>query len=75
VKIEFTNNAVARMQDRGIAEADIQAALDAPDHLGPCFEKRWHARKTLNGKTLEVLFSRHRSYSQVITAYWQDAAA
>jgi hypothetical protein len=75
VKIEFTNNAVARMQDRGIAEADIQAALDAPDHLGPCFEKRWHARKTLNGRTLEVLFSRHRSYSQVITAYWQDAAS
>jgi hypothetical protein len=75
VKIEFTNNAVTRMQDRGIAEADIQAALDAPDHLGPCFEKRWHARKTLNGRTLEVLFSRHRSYSQVITAYWQDAAS
>jgi hypothetical protein len=75
VKIEFTNNAVARMQDRGIAEADIQAVLEAPEHLGPCFEKRWHARKTLNGKTLEVLFSRHRAYSQIITAYWQDAAA
>ena len=75
MKIEFTNNAVARMQDRGIAEADIQVVLDTPDHLGPCFEKRWHARKTLNGKTLEVLFSRHRSYSQVITAYWQDAAS
>jgi hypothetical protein len=75
VKIEFTNNAVARMQDRGIAESDIQAVLDAPEHLGPCFEKRWHARKTLNGKTLEVLFSRHRAYSQIITAYWQDAAA
>jgi len=27
VKIEFTNNAVARMQDRGIAEADIQVVL------------------------------------------------
>jgi hypothetical protein len=75
VKIEFTNNAVARMQDRGIAESDIQAVLDAPEHLGPCFEKRWHARKSLNGKTLEVLFSRHRAYSQIITAYWQDAAA
>jgi hypothetical protein len=75
VKIEFTNNAVARMQDRGIAESDIQAVLEAPEHLGPCFEKRWHARKTLNGKTLEVLFSRHRAYSQIITAYWQDAAA
>ncbi len=75
VKIEFTNNAVARMQDRGIAEADIQAVLEAPNHLGPSFEKRWHARKTVNGRTLEVLFSRHRAYSLVITAYWQDAAS
>jgi len=74
MKIEFTDNAVARMQDRGIRETDIQAALDAPDHLGPCFEKRWHARKKVNEKTLEVLFSRHRAFSQVITAYWQDAA-
>lgn len=74
MKIEFTNNAVARMQDRGIAEADIQAVLDAPDHLGPCLEKCWHARKKVNGRMLEILFSRHRAYNQVITAYWQDAA-
>ena len=74
MKIEYTNNAVARMQDRGIAEADIQAVLDAPDHLSPCFEKRWHARKKINGKMLDVLFSRHRAFSQIITAYWQDAA-
>ena len=73
MKIEFTNNAVARMQDRGIAEADIQAVLDAPDHLGPCFEKHWHARKKVNARMLEVLFSRHRAFSQIITAYWQDA--
>ena len=75
MKIEFTNNAVARMQDRGIAEAAIQAALDAPDHLGPSFEKRWHARKKVNERMLEVLFSRHRAYNQIITAYWQDAAS
>lgn len=73
MKIDFTNNAVARMQDRGIAEADIQAVLDAPDHLGPCFEKHWHARKKVNARMLEVLFSRHRAFSQIITAYWQDA--
>ncbi|MGE5849301.1 MAG: DUF4258 domain-containing protein [Candidatus Methylomirabilota bacterium] len=72
MKIDFTNNAVARMQDRGIAEADIQAVLDAPDHLGPCFEKHWHARKKVNARMLEVLFSRHRAFSQIITAYWQD---
>jgi hypothetical protein len=75
MKVEFTNNALARMLDRGIGEADVRAALDAPDHLGPSFEKRWHARKKVAARTLEVVFSRQRTQSQVITAYWQDPSA
>jgi hypothetical protein len=75
MKIEFTNNAVARMLDRGIGEADIRAALDSPDHLGPSFEKRWHARKRMNARTLEVVFLRQRAGIQVVTTYWQDAPA
>ena len=72
MKVEFTNNALARMLDRGICEADVRAVLDAPDHLGPSFEKRWHARKKVEARTLEVVFSRQRTQSQVITAYWQE---
>ncbi len=68
----FTNNARARMQDREISEADVRAALDAPDHLGPAFEKRWHVRKQLNKRVLEVIFWRDPTQTQVITAYWQD---
>lgn len=75
MKVEFTKNALARMQDRGIREADVRAALDAPDHLGPCFEKRWHARKKLDGRMLEVVFWRQRAGTQVITAYWQEPPA
>jgi hypothetical protein len=75
MKVEFTNNALARMLDRGIGEADVRAALDAPDHLGPSFEKRWHARKKVEARTLEVVFSRQRTQSQVITAYWQEPSA
>ena len=60
MKVEFTNNALARMLDRGISEANIRAALDAPDHLGPSFEKRWHARKKVEARTLEIVFSRQR---------------
>lgn len=74
MKLEFTNNALARMLDRGIREADIQAALDAPDHLGPSFEKRWHARKKVERRTLEVVFCRDLIHTQVITAYWQDTS-
>ena len=71
----FTNNAAARMLDRGISEADIRSALDAPDHLGPSFEKRWHVRKQINKRTLEVVFWRDPVKTQVITAYWQDGTA
>ena len=73
--VEFTNNALARMLDRGIHEADVRAALDAPDHLGPSFEKRWHARKKVDARTLEVIFCRQRTQAQVITTYWQEPPA
>ncbi len=73
--IIFTNNALARMQDRGISEADVQAVLGAPDQLSPSFEKRWCVRKALDKRTLEVVFWRDPTKTQVITAYWQDGAA
>ncbi len=75
MKVEFTNNVLGRMLDRGIAETEIRATLEAPDYLGPSFEKRWHARKRVNARTLEVIFSRNRANIQVITAYWQDIPA
>ncbi len=75
MKLEFTNNALARMLDRGISESQVRAALEAPDHLSPCFEKRWHARKKIEARTLEVVFARQRAQSQIITVYWQEPAA
>ena len=72
--VEFTNNALARMLDRGIREADVRATLEAPDHLGPSFEKRWHARKLVEKRTLEVVFIRDLKHTRVITAYWQEPA-
>ncbi len=74
MRLEFTNNALARMLDRRIAEADIQAAIDAPDHLSPYMEKCWHARKQMDKKALEVLFTRDLVHAQILTAYWQDVA-
>jgi hypothetical protein len=74
MKVEFTNNALARMLDRGIGEAQVQAAIDAPDHLGPCLEKCWHARKRVDARTLEVVFTRDLAETRVLTAYWQEVA-
>ena len=74
MKLEFTNNVFARMLDRGIHESQIQTALDAPDYLGPSLEKRWHARKQVEGRSLEVIFWRHRAHAQIITAYWQESS-
>ncbi len=70
--IEFTNNAQARIQDRGICEADVRLALQDPDRLTASFENHWHVRKKIDGRTLEVLFLRNLAHQQVITAYWQE---
>lgn len=75
MNVEFTNNALARMMDRGIREGEIQAALDAPDHLGPSIERHWCARKQVETRTLEVVFCRDVLHTEVITAYWQEAGA
>jgi hypothetical protein len=75
MKVKFTKNAVTRMLDRGIGEADVRATLDAPDHLGPSFEKRWLVRKKLETRTLEVVFYRQCNQAQVITTYWQESSA
>jgi hypothetical protein len=72
--IEFTNNALARMLDRGICEADVRATLETPDHLGSSFEKRWYAKKLVGKRTLEVVFFRDLKHTQVITAYWKEPA-
>ena len=73
--VEFTNNALARMLDRGILEAEVRSAIESPDHLGPCLEKCWHARKRMETRTLEVLFMRDLAHTQIITAYWQDLSS
>jgi hypothetical protein len=75
VHLDFTTNALARMTDRGIQAQQIEAALATPDHLGPSFEKHWCVRKLLDQRTLEVIFHRDPSHTQVITAFWRDGTA
>jgi uncharacterized protein DUF4258 len=72
--VEFTNNALARMLDRGIREEEVRSTLETPDHLGPSFEKRWRAKKLVGMRSLEVVFFRDLKCTQVITAYWREAA-
>ena len=72
MELEYTRNAMARMADRGIQAAAIEAALGAPDQLSPCFEKCWHARKVLEGRRLNVIFTRNLTRTLVVTAYWQE---
>lgn len=75
MNVEFTTNALARMLDRAIPEAEVRAAIESPDHLGPCLEKCWHARKRIESRTLEVLFTRDLSHTRILTAYWQDVSS
>jgi Domain of unknown function (DUF4258) len=73
MKLEFTNNALARMLDREIRQADILAAIESPEQLVPCMEKCWHARKSFGARTLEVILTRDLLQTQIITAYWQES--
>ena len=73
--VEFTLNAQARMLERGITEADVRAAVQSPDTLGPCLDKCWHARKQLEARKLEVIFVREPAQVRIVTAYWQEQAA
>jgi hypothetical protein len=75
MKLEFTNNALARMLERGIGEAEVRATLDTPDHLGPWLEKCWHAKKTIEARTLAVIFTRDLVQTQILTTYWQDLSS
>ena len=75
MKVEFTNNALARMLDRVIREAEVESAIQSPDHLGPDLEKLWHARKRMEARTLEVVFTRDLAHTSVLTAYWQDVSS
>ena len=74
MKLDFTTNAQARMAERAIREADVQAVLEAPDHLSPCLEKHWHARKRLEKHTLEIIFARDPLHTLVLTAFWKEAS-
>jgi hypothetical protein len=74
MRLEFTNNAQARMLDRGLDVIFANPAIDSPDHLGPFMEKCWHARKQMGARALEVIFTRDLVQTQILTAYWQDVA-
>ena len=73
MQLEYTKNAVARMTDRGIQATAVEAALESPDQLSPCFEKCWLARKGLQGRRLNVIFTRSLTQTLVVTAYWQES--
>ncbi len=72
MKLDFTTNAHARMAERGIRADDVQAVLEAPDHLSPFLEKHWHAKKQMEKRTLEVIFARDRLHALVLTAFWKE---
>jgi len=72
MELEFSRNARSRMAERGIREDEIRTTLETPDSLSPCFETRWHARKTFGRRSLEVIYARALPRALVMTAYWQE---
>jgi hypothetical protein len=38
-------------------------------------EKCWHAKKTIEARTLAVIFTRDLVQTQILTTYWQDLSS
>ncbi|MBU3968161.1 MAG: DUF4258 domain-containing protein [Euryarchaeota archaeon] len=56
----ITKHALLRMQQRGIDENIVASAILNPDETSDSFGRRKLARKTIGGKTLEVVYKRKR---------------
>ncbi len=67
----ITKHALIRMEQRGIDESIISSAILNPDETSDSFGRRKLARKTIGGKTLEVVYIKEDDIT-VITVYWLE---
>jgi hypothetical protein len=70
MKIGYTQHAKLRIRQRKISTTFIESALAAPDKTHLSFSKRIVARKSFNGKTLEIVYKKENATLIILTAYW-----
>jgi len=70
MKIQLTDHVKYRILERGIDVAKIKAVLKNPDSNQSAFGSKSRAVKKLNGKTLEVVYTKKKTEFIIITAYY-----
>lgn len=72
LRITFTKNARSRMEDRGIGEEEVRAALDGPDASAVSVGDRTVASKRFDSRVLEVVYLKDTARPDIVTAYWLE---
>lgn len=69
MKLRFTHHAQFRMDERGIGVSSIKVVLKNPDHTETVFGGKFLARKKIDGKILEVIYTQRQNEFVIITIY------
>ncbi|MEK7192475.1 MAG: DUF4258 domain-containing protein [Patescibacteria group bacterium] len=71
MKIVLTDHAKERFRERDISLNVIKSVLSKPDVVKPSFDNREIAIKVVNGKTIEVVYSKEKGDKYIIiTVYY-----
>ena len=70
MRIVLSNHAKKRLIERGIKMRDVQEAIDIPDYTVSKGNKK-EAYKTMNGKTIKIVYSQEDKYIKVVTLIWK----
>lgn len=71
MKIILTDHAKERLKERRISTRIVKSVLSKPDIVKPSFDDREVAIKVIDGKTLEVVYSKEKGDKYIIiTVYY-----
>jgi len=72
-KIIYTQHANKRISERGIAKNLVKTALTNPDVRLPCKgSERKRVMKSIEGKTLDVIYIEKKNKYVIVTVVWLD---
>lgn len=66
--VAFDEHALTRMAERSVTEEEVLEVLRNPEHVGlPTQSNRFRYRKTLGGRTVDVVFEHDPTQVVVVT--------
>ncbi len=68
-KIVYTIHAIVRRVERDVEEKTIEMIISQPDYVKTSFDGEKTAVKTINGRTISVVYVEKETLIRVITVY------